>query len=64
MTTQQTNLLFWKDSFLFHASAAVLAELSENGKTVVILDSTLFYPAGGMHITPLIHAPLIHAPFA
>ncbi len=42
-----TKLLYLEDMSLLEASAIVEDVLEEDGKTVVILDQTIFYPQGG-----------------
>lgn len=44
---QSTKLLYLENFTLFNATANVLDILQENGRTVVILDQTIFYPQGG-----------------
>ena len=43
-----TNLLYMKDSFLFEESAKVVStSIHEDGRNIVVLDQTIFYPQGG-----------------
>jgi Ser-tRNA(Ala) deacylase AlaX len=44
---QPTKLLYLEDFNLTTAEAKVLEVTEENGKTVVLLDQTVFYPQGG-----------------
>lgn len=44
---QPTKLLYLNDFTLLESPAQVLDISEENGKTVVILDQTVFYPQGG-----------------
>jgi Ser-tRNA(Ala) deacylase AlaX len=44
---QPTKLLYLEDFNLTIAEAKVLEVTEENGKTVVLLDQTVFYPQGG-----------------
>jgi len=40
-----TNLLYMKDSFLFEESAKVVStSIHEDGRNIVVLDQTIFYP--------------------
>lgn len=42
-----TKLLYLEDFNTLHATARVLKQLTENDKTVIVLDQTIFYPQGG-----------------
>lgn len=45
-----TQLLFWGDTFLYTHTAKVLEinEISDSTNLIVVLDATVFYPAGGV----------------
>ncbi len=44
---QPTHLLYLEDFTLLTSKATILAVLQEQGRTIVILDTTIFYPQGG-----------------
>ncbi len=44
---QITHLLYLEDFTLLSSPASVIDILEENGKTIVLLDKTIFYPQGG-----------------
>ncbi len=44
-----TNLQYWENTFLFESTATVVeVKTGEDGKVNVVLDKTIFYPAGGI----------------
>lgn len=47
MNSPSTNLLHLQNFILLQREAKVTAIHSENGKSIVILDQTVFYPQGG-----------------
>ena len=44
---ESTKLLYLENFTLLNSEAKVVDVLEENGKTVVLLDQTVFYPQGG-----------------
>ena len=42
-----TTRLYWQDSHLTSFTAGVAESFSADGRTVVVLDQTAFYPTGG-----------------
>lgn len=42
-----TDKLFYKDSYLRECQSEVVDIINENGKALIILDKTIFYPEGG-----------------
>jgi len=47
MLMPSTNLVYLSDFKLLQAPAQLIDLLEENGRTVLILDQTIFYPQGG-----------------
>jgi Ser-tRNA(Ala) deacylase AlaX len=45
---QPTELLYMKDSYLFEETAKVVSmSVHEDGRKIIVLDQTIFYPQGG-----------------
>lgn len=46
-TNQLTNLLYLTDTYLFESSARIMDIFQHENQIVLVLDQTIFYPAGG-----------------
>ena len=44
---EPTKLLYLEDFNLLNTEARIIDVLEENGKNIVLLDQTVFYPQGG-----------------
>lgn len=55
-----TQLVYWGDTFLYTLTASVVEIIiTESDKVIVVLDATVFYPAGGVYFLSFIYFSLV-----